>query len=456
MRLVLLSGGSGKRLWPLSNDFRSKQFLKILPNSSGQLESMVQRVWRQLEATGLAQQTYVATSANQVEMIRTQLPEHLPIIVEPERRDTFPAIALAAIYLYSIAGAGLDETVAVLPVDPFVDEPFFHCVRKLDEVLNTTGADLALIGIQPTYPSEKYGYIVPSYDNDKRSAYEVSRFVEKPDVKIAEQLIKQQAMWNGGVFAFKLNYLVSLLQDKHLPIQYDELVKQYARLKSISFDYEVVEKAKRTVVVPYAGQWKDMGTWNTLTEEIGSNVIGRGQICSQSNNSHLINELEIPVTILGLSNVIVATSPDGILVADKAASYKVKDMLAHAWSRPMYEERRWGWYKVTDFIRKADGTEVLTKRIRMQAGKNSSYQYHSQRKEVWTITSGEGEAIIQGKRISLQEGDVLQVPAGTMHALRAISEMELIEVQVGRELVEEDVVRLTDHWDEIMQPSAHL
>lgn len=414
---------------------------------------MVQRVWRQLENTGLAGSAYVATSASQLEMIRTQLSDHVPVIVEPERRDTFPAIALAAIYLYSIEGVSLNETVAVLPVDPYVDEQFFHRVACLEQALEASSAELALIGIKPTYPSEKYGYIVPEAEEGNVQQYhKVLKFTEKPSVEQAQTLLGQQALWNGGVFAFKLDFLVNLLLEKNLPLQYDEMVKQYARLNSISFDYEVVEPARHTVVIPYEGKWKDLGTWNTLTEELGADVIGKGLICEESKNSHLINELEIPVTVLGLSGIVVAASPDGILVADKSASHRVKEVMQHAGQRPMYEERRWGWYKVMDYVRISDGYEVLTKRIRIQAGKNSSYQYHSRRKEVWTIISGEGEAIIQGNLNQLREGDVLEIPAGTMHSLRAISDLELIEVQMGSELVEEDVVRLTEHWEEILQP----
>ncbi|MET3937909.1 mannose-1-phosphate guanylyltransferase [Paenibacillus sp. PvP094] len=162
MRIVLLSGGSGKRLWPLSNDTRSKQFLKVLEGPQGQSESMVQRVWRQLQQTGLSELATIATSKPQVEILRSQLGEEVDLVVEPERRDTFPAIALTAVYLYSVQGVGLNETVAILPVDPYVEESFFYKVTELEQVLEISGAELALIGVQPTHPSEKYGYIVPA------------------------------------------------------------------------------------------------------------------------------------------------------------------------------------------------------------------------------------------------------------------------------------------------------
>lgn len=162
LNLVLLSGGSGKRLWPLSNDARSKQFLKVLEDKNESLESMVQRVWNQLKNVGLAESSVIATSKSQVDMIHSQLSNEADLIVEPMRRDTFPAIALAASYIYSVKKASLDEVVAILPVDPYVDDAFFNRVKELERVVQESEAQLALIGVTPTYPSSKYGYIVPS------------------------------------------------------------------------------------------------------------------------------------------------------------------------------------------------------------------------------------------------------------------------------------------------------
>ncbi len=148
MKLILLSGGSGKRLWPLSNDARSKQFLRILQGPGDRKESMVERVWRQLGEAGLQQNAYIATGAAQEELLRSHVGQDVPIIIEPERRDTFPAIALAAVYLYSVAGMRLDEAVAILPVDPYVETSFFSKVHELEQVLQHSAAELALIGVK--------------------------------------------------------------------------------------------------------------------------------------------------------------------------------------------------------------------------------------------------------------------------------------------------------------------
>lgn len=448
MKLVLLSGGSGKRLWPLSNNARSKQFLKVLENENGTLQSMVQRVWGQLDRVGLANSTVIATSKSQVDMIRSQLDSEAGLIIEPSRRDTFPAIALAASYLYSVKKTSLDEVVAILPVDPYVHEDFFERIKDLEAVVSESETDIVLMGVQPTYPSSKYGYIVPNEKNGKKYL-QVSRFTEKPSEEQAHELIKQGALWNCGLFAFKLSYLINILEEKGLPIHYEELLKQYDKMPNISFDYEVVEKTEKIAVFPYEGDWKDLGTWNTLTEEMDTTQIGKGIISTDCENTHLINELDIPITVLGLSNVIVAASPDGILVADKETSHRIKDIVGEFDNRPMYEERRWGWYRVLDHTKFEEEQEVLTKRIGVKAGCNLSYQYHFHRSEVWSIIKGEGIFAHNDKLKVVRPGDVLQIKVGESHGLKAVTDLEMIEVQSGTQLIEEDIVRIFMNWDEV-------
>lgn len=448
MKLVLLSGGSGKRLWPLSNDARSKQFLRVLTNENGKQESMVQRVWGQLEKNNLDKFSIIATSKSQVDMIYNQLNSNVEIVIEPDRRDTFPAIALAAVYLYSKKDCSLNEVVGMLPVDPYVDDRFFEKVKEMEHILLETKAELALIGVKPTYPSEKYGYIVPSEIIDSKYMM-VDSFTEKPDENLAKSLIENNALWNCGVFAFQLGYIINILKEKGFPIQYEELLKQYHLLPKNSFDYEVVEQASRIVTLAYDGYWKDLGTWNTLTEEMSSFVNGRGSKSNDVENSHIINELDIPVTLIGVDNVIVAASPDGILVADKEMSPKVKEMVKDLDERPMFEERRWGWYRVLDHMKYEEGNEVLTKRIGVSAGKNLSYQIHYKRSEVWTIVKGEGVFVLNDQIRHVRAGDVIHIPLAAKHSLRATSHMEIIEVQTGSELIEEDTIRITMDWDEI-------
>lgn len=453
MKLILLSGGSGQRLWPLSNDSRSKQFLKVLRNEQGNEESMAQRVWRQLETVGLTNSTYITTSKAQVDIIKNQLGEQVPLIVEPERRDTFPAIALATSYLYSVLKVNPTEVICILPVDAYVENTFFQVINKFESVLSESNAPLSLVGVHPSYPSEQYGYIVPvqphSLKSKTHSYRMVQKFVEKPSEDEAINLIKQHALWNCGIFTFQLGYFMQVLRTKNIPIKYEKLLAEYSQLPKKSFDYEVVEKTEHIAVIPYQGKWNDLGTWSTLTEKIDTPLIGKGMISEDSNNTHLINELEIPVIIAGLQNSIVVSSPDGILVADKSTSGGIKELTKHFKQRPLYEERRWGWYRVLHYNKLEDGREVLTKRIKIAAGKNLSYQMHHKRQEVWIITSGEGELAIEDEVKYIKSGDVIQIPIQTKHGAKAISDLEFIEVQMGSELIEEDIVRIYMTWEEV-------
>jgi mannose-1-phosphate guanylyltransferase len=454
VKIILLSGGSGTRLWPLSNDARSKQFLKVLPHHP-QAESMIQRVWRQLKQVDLSASTLISTNATQTDAIRSQLEEQIPLIIEPQRRNTFPAIALAVAYFHSVLHLHPTEVICVLPIDAYVEDLFFHKIKQLESVVGESHCDLALIGVKPTYPSAKYGYIVPaSLRTPSATNYiAVNRFVEKPTEESAQKLIKEDALWNCGVFAFQLHYLLSLLSAKGFPLDYHKLEERYDQLPEISFDYEIVEKARQRVVIPYDGDWSDLGTWNTLTEKMDTSLLGKGVIDPDAENTHLVNELNIPVIIAGLSDIVVAASPDGIMVTDKLTSTKpeIKEMVQRVKQRAMYEERRWGWYRVLDHFQLSDETEVLVKRIGVLAGKNLSYQTHQRRSEVWTIIRGEGEFALQDQLHRVQAGDVLTIPVGSKHGIQALTELEFIEVQRGKPLEEKDIVRLFMDWEEVQK-----
>lgn len=445
MKLVLLSGGSGKRLWPLSNDARSKQFLKVLPGPNGRKESMVQRVWRQIGEVGLESHACIVTGKAQSEIIHSQIGEDVPLIIEPARRDTFAAIVLAASYVHSEMGSDPDETIVVMPVDPYVELDFFHTIRKLDDVLDATGSSLALIGATPTHPSEKYGYILTEEGfGEVRS---VSRFAEKPKEAVAKTFLEQGALWNCGVFAGRLEFFLKLLQDRGLPTDFHTLRGRYHDIPKNSFDYEVVEHLQRISVVPYSGYWKDLGTWNTLTEEMSDSINGKGACSHDSVNTHIVNELDIPVAVLGASNLIVAASPDGILVADKEESPRIKEIVPDAGTRPMYVERYWGWYRVLEYGENDQGNEVLVRRVCLLPGKSLSYQLHRQRKELWTVTSGKGEVLLEDERQSVQAGDVIRIPAGVKHSILAHGELQFIETQLGISLTEADIIRFEPPWN---------
>ena len=239
MNIILLSGGSGKRLWPLSNEIRSKQFIKLFKDGDGNYESMVQRVYRQVTNVDKGARLTIATSKSQVPAISSQLGDKVSICVEPCRRDTFPAIALASAYLHDELGVNGDECVVVCPVDPYVEDDYYECVASLEKEVLAGKANITLMGVEPTYPSDKYGYIIPESEG---AVAPVKEFKEKPDTETAKKYLAQGAMWNAGVFAFKLGYLMKIAHELIDFTDYRDLYDKYDTCTKISFDYAVVEK----------------------------------------------------------------------------------------------------------------------------------------------------------------------------------------------------------------------
>lgn len=451
MQIVLLSGGSGKRLWPLSNNARSKQFLPLLEKADGTMESMVQRVVRQTQEANLTTDITLATNASQLDIITNQLGDTVSVVTEPERRDTFPAIALAASYLSLAKNCSDDEVVVIMPCDPYTEIGYFETIGRMVEYVKQDIAELVLMGITPTYPSAKYGYVVPdmnSVQQTKGCSLPVARFTEKPTVAVAEELLKQNAFWNGGVFAFRLGYMMNIVKKYIIADSFAEVRSRYSEFPKISFDYEVAEKAQSVAVVPYTGQWKDLGTWNTLTDELRQNIIGNAVLGPKCENTHVINELQNPIFVDGVKDVVVAACPDGILVCAKKETENIKKYVENLTPRPMYEERRWGTYRVLDDTYYADGNHSLTKRITLQPGKNISYQIHHHRSEVWTFVEGEGLFVLEGEVRKVKAGETVIIPVEHYHAIKAITELTFIEVQVGNPLVEEDIERTEWDWKE--------
>lgn len=449
MQLVLLSGGSGKRLWPLSNNARSKQFLPLLEKEDGTMESMVQRVVRQARHANLTSDITLATNASQLDIITNQLGDQVSVVTEPERRDTFPAIALAASYLSLVKNCPDDEVVVIMPCDPYTEIGYFETIAHMVECVHKDVADIVLMGITPTYPSEKYGYVVPkgAASNEQRvMSLPVVRFTEKPTVAVAEELLKQGALWNGGVFAFRLGYIMNIVRKYIASDSFDETRARYSEFPKISFDYEVVEKAQSLAVVPFTGQWKDLGTWNTLTDELRHHTIGNAFLGPKCDNTHIINELQNPIFVDGLKNVVVAACPDGILVCNKKETENIKKYVENLTPRPMYEERRWGTYRVLDDTTYADGNHSLTKSITLKAGKNISYQIHHHRAETWTFVQGEGIFVLDGVEQHVKAGDTVHIPVEHYHAIKALTELTFIEVQCGNPLIEEDIERFDYDW----------
>lgn len=423
MNTILLSGGSGKRLWPLSNEIRSKQFLKIYKLDNGMYESMVQRVYRQIKMVDEKATVVIATSKSQVSSIRNQLGNDVALSVEPSRRDTFPAIALAVAYFHDVLGVSPEEVVSVCPVDHNVDLEYYQTMQQLEIQAQKDEADLILLGIKPICPSDKYGYIIPIGNN---AIDLVSQFKEKPDEKTAQDYINQGALWNAGVFAFKLKFVLEKAKQMFGTAEYAELLSSYNELEKISFDYAVVEKTERIQVVRYSGLWQDIGSWSTLSKTMTEKTIGKVIEDEMCEDVKVINDLDIPILCMGLKNTIVASSPDGILIADQSGADHIKSYVEKLNQDVKYAEKSWGVFHVLDV-----GTRSLTIKVTMKANDRMNYHSHDYRDEIWTIVSGKGRTIVDGMEQPVGPGDVITIQAGCKHTIFSLTDLVLIEVQLG-------------------------
>lgn len=433
MNIILLSGGSGKRLWPLSNEVRSKQFIKLFKGENSEYESMVQRVYRQITTVDPDAKVTIATSKNQASAIKNQLGEKASICVEPCRRDTFPAIALATAYLHDELGVSRDESVVVCPVDPYVDNTYYEAVQKLQELAEAETANLTLMGIEPTYPSEKYGYIIPENGND---VSKVKEFKEKPDTETAKKYLSQNALWNAGIFAFELGYLIDKAHSMTDFEDYRDLFNKYDTLTKISFDYAVVEKEPSIQVMRYKGNWKDVGTWNMMAEVMADQTKGRVILDETCENTHVVNELNVPILCMGCKDMIVAASGDGILISDKERSGYMKPYVEKIETEAKFAEKSWGTYTVIDV---QPGS--MTVKLSMRAGESLSYHMHNYREEVWTVVSGKGKTVVDGMEQFLRTGDVITIAAGCKHTVEALTPLDIIEVQLGEEISVSDKIK---------------
>ena len=435
MNIILLSGGSGKRLWPLSNDIRSKQFIHLFKTDDGYYQSMVQRVYNQIISVDGDANVTVATSKTQVSALRSHLGENVDICVEPCRRDTFPAILLATLYLGDIKGINEDDAVVVCPVDPYVETEYFDVLKQMYEHARAGISSLLLMGIKPTYPSEKYGYMLPCSDE---AVSGVSEFKEKPSLDAAKRYIGQGALWNGGVFAFKLSYLIGKAKELlgRESLSYKEIYEGYAELEKISFDYAVVEKEVDIKAVRYSGEWKDIGTWNTLAEVMDDAAIGNALIGDECVNSNIINELDIPILAMGVKDMVIAASPEGILVSDKHQSSYIKPYVEKLSDRIMFAEKSWGSFRVMDVE-----DESLTLKVTLLPGHKMNYHSHKHRDEVWNIISGSGRVIVDGVESAVKPGDIVELPKGCKHTLIADTEIKVIEVQIGKDIDVNDKIK---------------
>ena len=391
---------------------------------------MVQRMYHGILKADPQATITIATSREQHAPLTNQLGEQIDISYEPCRRDTFPAIALACAYLHDKRNIAKDAPVIVCPVDPFVDDTYFEALTHLDKLIQSDQANLTCLGIEPTYPSEKYGYLIPK---DRSPVSPVLTFKEKPDLETAQKYIAEGALWNGGIFAFRLGWLLKKASDMIGFSDYTTLYDRYSEIDPISFDYAVGEKEAHIQVLRFNGIWKDLGTWNTLTEAMPEQAIGRVTMNNTCKNTHVVSDLDLPILCMGLTDLVVAASPDGILVSDKSESSYIKPYVDQMTDEVRYAEKSWGSFRVIDI-----GDESLTIKVTLNPGHKMHYHAHAHRDETWTVIAGSGIAMVDGMRTELSPGSFVRMCAGQKHTVFAKTELQLIEVQTGASISKED------------------
>lgn len=429
VHVVLLSGGSGTRLWPLSNSSRSKQFLKVLRDGKGNHVSMVQRVFSQIARVACDLDVTIATSAAQAEELAMQVPRsRYALVAEPERRDTAPAIMLACEHLAREQSASDSDPVVVMPIDTYADQNYYDRIPDVARAVADEVSDLVLLGVRPTYPSEKYGYVLPA--STEGSVWPVREFREKPDEAAAKRYIAGGGLWNCGVFAFRLGWLRAVTRRYLDAPGFADYLRRYRELPRNSFDYEVVERASSVSVVPYSGTWKDLGTWNTLTEEMAEPYAGDVHTDpSTIRNVHVINETRLPMVVAGISDAVVVATPDGILVSGKEESAHIKTLVSEAaLPNPMQEARPWGSWEALDDP-STGPTPGGVMELRVRAGE-STPEATDNAATCYVCVGGSGLAHVDGVSIRLSPGRTATVPAGTRHTIHADVDLSLVKVQI--------------------------
>ncbi|MDI6853497.1 MAG: mannose-1-phosphate guanylyltransferase/mannose-6-phosphate isomerase [Deltaproteobacteria bacterium] len=458
---VILAGGSGTRFWPLSRSQYPKQVLRLL-GSDSLLQSTVARLLPRIPLERLA----VVTNAAQADVIRLELHRRnwhgMNLWLEPEGRNTAPAVALAAARLGPEAGK---QVMAVFPADHYIKDQtrFLEALEKGTELARA--GHLVTFGITPTRPDTGYGYIqIGEALDSRRSGFQARRFIEKPDLERAKSFMAAGGYyWNSGIFLFRRDLLLEAI-GKYLPELYaavpmlqeadpEGLADIYQRLPNISLDHGIMEKADNVAVVPVDMGWSDVGTWAALydlfpKDERGNILMGRA-LDLESKNSLVFSQNRLVATI-GLEDAIVVDTADASLVCHRNRAQEVRELVAELKRREMVEsvlhptvERPWGRYTVID-----GAPNYQVKQLEVDPGQRLSLQYHNHRAEHWVVVQGVARVTIGRETKDVATNESIFVPLKTPHRLENPGQepLRIIEVQTGAYLGEDDIVRLADDF----------
>lgn len=462
MKFVILAGGSGTRLWPLSRNAFPKQFLKI-DGKWSLLQKTILRFYNKKNA----QDILIVTNADCVHLVKSQAKAVDPalemrVLIEPERKNTGPAIVYAVKYLTEVESVSLDETILVTPSDQVIEpqDQFLNLLEGAGQLASQNA--LVAFGVVPNKPETGYGYLQVSFD-DISGLHKVVRFVEKPSLETAEKYLESgNYLWNSGMFAFNATTFFSEIENhaqelkEAVTLPFRQLQARFSELASISIDYALMERTHNIVLVPLPLSWSDLGSWDSVFDALEKDTnqnVKVGNVHDIDTKNSLIYGGKRLISTIGLEDVIIVETDDALFLGKKGESQKVKELVEELKKRKSKEiqehstmERPWGQYSVLE-----SGDRFKVKRIIVNPGQKLSLQMHYHRSEHWVVVSGTAKVTIGDEEKLLHENESVYISKSTQHRLENPGKvvLEMIEVQVGEYTGEDDIVRFEDVYGRI-------
>ncbi len=462
MKIIILAGGSGTRLWPFSRRSFPKQFLDFGDGKS-LLQKTLQRFVPFVPITDiliLTNQDYFHLVKIQSSLIHPQLEKQ--ILVEPERKNTAPAICLGIKYLQDVLGVSATECVLVCSSDHLIspENVFLDAVRQAESFAKK--GNHVIFGIRPNKPETGYGYIKPQRVLDQ-SVWKVERFEEKPDVERAQQyVLSGEYLWNSGIFLFQIQTFLDEMQKVAPQIAdickgtFKELIAEFSKMPDISIDCALMEKTKKAMVMPLDVSWSDVGSWDSvydILEKDQNQNVKMGNILDVDTKNCLIMGGKRLISTIGLEDLLIVETEDALFIGKKGESQRVKSLVEELKKRNAKEpldhltsHRPWGSFTILE-----EGTRYKIKRIVVDPQQRLSLQMHYHRSEHWVVIKGTAKVTIGKEEHLIHENESIYVPKSEVHRLENPGKvpLELIEVQVGEYVGEDDILRFEDIYDRV-------